>query len=73
MHNINDRPVKYTKHLAFIPEKNIQGFFPTIPNNGSKGVCVFVHVCAREGEWERWDECVCGKEVFGVGYSFLAI
>ena len=50
MHNKNDRPVKYTKHLAFIPEKNIQGFFPTIPNNGSKGVCVFVHVCAREGE-----------------------
>ena len=29
MHNENDTPVKWTKQLAFIPEKNIQVFIPT--------------------------------------------
>ena len=66
----NDRPVIYSKWLLFL-KKNIQGFILAIPNNGSEGVCVFVYVCTRV--WERWDECVCGKQLFGVGYYSLAI
>ena len=78
MHNENDRPVKKTRLLAFIPEKHIEVFIPTIPNSGSKGVCLFmcacVHVCVRESE--RRDKCLCvcvgvcvcvdGKRLFGV-------
>ena len=50
MHNENDRPVKQTKQLAFIPEKNIQVFIPIVPNTGSKGVCSFVCACVTKGE-----------------------
>ena len=42
MHNENDRP---DQEIGFYSWKNIQVFISTIPNTGSKGVCLCVHVC----------------------------
>lgn len=57
--------------LLFL-KNNIQVFIPTVPNNKSEGVCLFVcAACVRESERDKM--CVCGKEFFGVGYHSLAI
>ena len=36
-------------------------------------VCLCVHSCVRESERDEMSVCVCGKELFGVGYCSLAI
>ena len=78
MHNKNDRPVKYTKKLAFIREKTYRYLFQLFLTPGVRlCVCLSVHTCVSERE--RIDECVCvcvhvcRKELFGLGYYSLAI
>ena len=60
MHNENDKPVKWTKQLAFIPEikkKPHRYLFQLFLTPGVRVcVCLCVHACVRESET---DVCVC--------------